>query len=270
MVLSSTYIDDEFIGSGFSDQGDINLGKGLRWYYGLEAAGGTREDVGPNSLNLLETGTVGQGVGVIGNAASFPGVAGNKLSHAFDSVYDFSATDFTFTGWLKLNSKATIQAPQYIGTGGSGASAQHIEIRYNQSTDTIRCEISDGTTINAVEDGIGGTGIPAGQFVFFAVTWNTTTKDLRLRLNDQAFVAANFPLFSIQSAGTQTFTLGSTQSNANPLDGLDDEIGGWGRVLNNAEITFLYNSGAGNRPAFIVTHLGQPVTHLGEQVVHNP
>lgn len=270
MGVQNAYIDDEFFGSGFSDQGSIDLCRGLDFYYGLEAASGTREDVGPNSLNLSETGTVGQVPGIISNAASFPGVGGNKLSHVFDSVYDYSAKDFTITGWVKLDTKITDQELLYIGTGGGASVDLHLDLRYITGTDSIQARISDGTTTNMLADDLGGGGIPTGEFIFLACTWNNVTKDLRLRLNGQASVLSNLPAFNIQNVGTQSFILGGKVNNSDPLDGPLDEISGYNRVLNNAELNFFYNNGNGNRPIFIVTHLGEPVTYLGEQVVHNP
>jgi len=218
------------------------------WFYYLEESpGSTRVDAGPNSLDLIETGAVGEAPGIIGQGATFPGASGNRLSHSFASQYILSG-DFTFTGWFNLFNNLTTGIIQYIGTLGTSAADNIVTIQYQSSSDIIEVILSDGVVASNLFDDIGGGGIPASQFIFYVVRWTAATQTMELRLNGQAFVSSAFGR-SPANPGTQSYVIGETNGVGLNFEGGIDEVGGWPRKLTDSEVDSLYNSGAGRRPS---------------------
>lgn len=270
-MTKMSFLDPDWIGNGiFSPSAGASLTDGLLWYYTLEEATGSRADSGPNLLTLSENGTVGNGPGVISNAADFPGINDNNLAHVFDSVYDLSSTDFTITLWANLTNLTSRRTFLYIGEGNPSSSDVAVLIEYRDNTDTIQFRIGSGTSnINARQD-IGGS-IPASEFIFVVCRWDTLTQTLEISLNNGSFdvVAAGF---GIQNTGTQQFRLGTLVDGGNPHLGLVDEVGGWNRKLTESEINFLYNNGNGGRPVFDFTvyHDSEMVVFRGDTVLKTP
>lgn len=215
------------------------------WYYRLEEASGTRMDASNSDLDLSETGTVGQLAGVIEEAASFPGSTGNFLSHAFDSIYDIRTKDITVTGWVRFDTLTANQEIVYVGTANRIASAMVFDIRLFAGSDNIQASVSDGTDVEMINLGV----VVADVFNFFCMRYNFTTKLLEGRLNGNAFVTLTTSLGTTNNPGTQSFVIGQ-HGTANNLDGRIDEVGGFDKILSDAEVDTLYNNGLGQRPEF--------------------
>lgn len=215
-------------------------------FYRLEeAANSLRMDSGPALYNLTNTADVLQGVGVIDKGADFRGSPA-KLTHTFESEYDLSDTDFAFTGWMNLDAAVSAHTI-YLGRGGTGNLDRIVSLLYLAGGNEMRFVISNnGVTTNLLAGDIGG-GIPIGSYFFFCVSYNKTTKLMSMSLNGQTpttLVSAGNP----QTFGTESFLLGSSVSNQNPLVGRIDLVGFWRREITMEECDFLYNSGAGNIP----------------------
>lgn len=222
---------------------------GLIWYYKLDEATGTRIDASVSGLDLTENGTVGQGTGVIGDAASFPGINSNNLDHVNDSIYSLTA-DFTITGWINFDTLAATQTLVYIGNGGGGSSTNVVNFRYDLATDCIRGSLSNGTSNTNIDQQISNS-IPTGQFVFIALRYDSVNGKAFLRLNNQPDTIVSF-FGPLNNPGNQSFSIGALLNGSNPVDGLMDEVLGANRFYTNTEINFIYNNGLGNRPNFEV------------------
>ena len=253
----------------FKSNGNIAQGllEGLLWYYELGEPSGTRIDSGPNVLNLSEIGTVGQAAGIIGNAADFDGGT-EKLIHSFDSLYDFSDTDFSITGWMYLEVDVSAHAV-YMGNGGTSNANRVINLIYLSGGEEMRFVLSnDSNTINLLAGQISGS-IPIAEWFFFCVRYNKTTKEMSLLLNDETpttLIAAGNP----QNLGDQSFVVGNSVSDQNPLEGRIDEVGGWDRLLTSEECTFLYNIGNANRPdlqQFVVNADGDRIVNADAEFI---
>jgi len=235
---------------GGGSPGDTLLVDLVSFYTMEEASNATRIDSGPAGLNLTNTATVNQGTGVIDKAADFRGTSA-KLTHTFDSNYDLSDTDFAITGWMNMDADVSSHA-LYIGKGGTGEADRVVNLIYLSGGTEMRFVISPiGGGVSLLADDIGGS-IPIGSFFFFCISYNKTTKVMSLILNGQApvtLVATGNPI----NFGNQSFVVGNSVSDQNPLVGRVDEVGFWRREITIAECAFLYNSGAGNRPNITVS-----------------
>lgn len=216
----------------------------LAAYYKMEESSGSdRIDSTANGLDLSENTAVAKATGIVGDAADFDGVDGNRLDHVFNSLYDLSSTDFTLTYWINFDATGGNLRIFSISLNGTGTSDICIDNIYSLSTDTITFRVSDGTTRTSAVDDIAGT-IPTATWIFVACRWNTTTETMDLRLNAQSDVTAN-PTHGIQSPGTQTYNVGAAPNDIQAVNGKIDEMGFWRRRLTDAEVTELYNSGSG-------------------------
>jgi hypothetical protein len=90
---------------------------------------------------------------------------------------------------------------------------------------------------------------PINEWVFFAMRWKDGVK-LQAKINNSGW-------YDISTTATllgkdwPRLMIGAGESYGyNPVDGLLDEIGVWNRRLNDDEISYLYNSGAGRTYPF--------------------
>lgn len=223
-----------------------SLNDGLMWYYPLEAATGDRIDSGLGKLDVAQTGTVTNSVGVIGNAATFPGANGNLLSRAFNAIDDLSATNFSMSGWFQASALGSNQEIVYMGTGNRSAGAMVLDIRFFSSQNKIEFAVSDGSSTNVLSP---STTIPVDTWVFWCVRYNFVTKKMELRLDGNAFESEINPNGALHSPGTQQLVIGSHLSG-NVATCCIDEVGGWNRLITDKEVDYLYSGGSGGRPDF--------------------
>lgn len=222
-----------------------SLRENLLWYYELEEAAGDRLDSSLNNLTLIETGSVGVAPGVIDLAANFPGIAANKLSKSYVPQFDFSNTDFTWSGWMYFG--AVVNSFQmYLGTADNNAADQTITLSINTASNCIRPAISNGIVDVSMDLQIAG-GLPLDKWTFWVIRYNTTTGLFEGRLDNEPWTTIT-SVPAPHHIGTETLTLGSTTNNASPFTGRLDEIGAWDRLLTDVEVDFLALPG---RPDFI-------------------
>lgn len=139
----------------------------------------------------------------------------------------FSSSVFSFSAWVYRNATGIL----FLVIGGStGAGAVGFEI----DTDDI---------IKLVKEGYGGlyqglTPVPATTWTHIAVTYDAAGL-VQIYLNGTLDDSGT----DLQTLSWGDITIG--RFNAASCDGRIDEVGIWSRVLTGAEITTLYNGGAG-------------------------
>lgn len=238
----------------------LGLNVGLKWYYTMDEASGTRFDSGINFLDLTEGGVVAGVPGIIGNAWQSPGPAMNNLQRGFNAVDDLSSTDFTITGWFNLLSNFATRTLMYLGIGDFTAAEQVIELFYDNPSDSMRFMMSDGVSQASLNIDIGGT-IPTTQFIFYAFRWDSATQTMEARLDGQAYTPTSFGL-SPHNPGTQSLVFANLVTPDFSFVGNGDEAGCWDRKLSNTETDFLYNGGLGQRPDFIACLFDETLTNI--------
>ncbi len=209
-------------------------------YYKLDEASGNATDATANALTLTLAGTITSTTGIIVNARTTGTDDSNTNNFQSSSAsFAFGASNFSVSFWFNTSSGTNVNFPRFISKMTEASGNYGWDVEWNSSTAKINFAVSangtskttavnsatisnntwyhvvavkDGTNITLYVNGVAGTPVAFSSSIF------ATT--------------ANFFLFS-HSGGTRSFA------------GLIDECGVWSRTLTSAEVTDLYNSGAG-------------------------
>lgn len=221
------------------------LGSSLVAFWKLDEFAGVRLDaVGGNSLT--DNNTVTQNPGKLGGAAQFTAANSEYLSIADNAALSMGNIEFTACAWVYLDSK-TAARTVCAKRGVAGVSGGEFSLVYDNSADRFLFSIFDSTTgantatastfgspstgtwyflVGMVEAGLVKISVNGGAF-------NTTAKSVTIPDSAHAFyIGAQQP--------TPTFF----------WDGRIDALGIWKRALTSAEVTELYNGGAGKEYPF--------------------
>ncbi len=212
---------------------------GLYAYWTLDETSGTRYDTSGNGFDLTESGIIGSGTGIISDAASF---VGNWYEYLTNSSFEITAgSDFTICGWINLNS-TTFQ--ELISQWYGGYNGNFV-ITYGENGNNslgFRVLTSEGDKLIYIE-------APINEWVFFAMRWKDGV-GLQAKINNSDWHVLSTTA-TLNGKDWTTFMIGAGESYGYyATSGLIDEIGIWNRKLNEGEINYLYNSGAGRTYPF--------------------
>lgn len=212
----------------------VHLLNTLISYWKLDEASGTRADSqGTNSLTAIN-GTLGA-AGKINNGANFVSASSQKLTHADNSDLRVSS-DFTFSAWVKI----TTQAGGYVFIKNNDPSSfQDYQMAYDP---TQGFYFGAGRATAFADAAVMGAPVSNGVWTHIVSWYDSGTGHSYMRVNDTTTYASINALGPNQTASA--FFIGGGDS-LNFINALIDEVGFWKRKLNAAEITALYNSGAG-------------------------
>lgn len=202
-----------------------------------EVSGPRADDIGTSTL--VDTNTVTQAVGKVGNAAQFTRANSESLTAADSTDLSTGNIDFHIGGWF------------YLDSFNAGA------------VQTLACKITSGfvgeyrlsvDTDNKVRFIIYNSGVPKGTATIAAAvnlaTWyrvdawhNSVAATVNLSLNNGTVVSSATTGTPVDTA--TGFALGAYANGAGFFDGRLDQWGFWKRVLTTQERTDLYNSGNG-------------------------
>jgi hypothetical protein len=211
-------------------------------FWELEEASGLRVDAyGSNSL--ADNNTVTQAAGKVGNCAVFTQANNESLSIADNAALSMGVNQsFTIAMWVKQTS---LDAGVLVGKSGGVSGNGEFEIRSVSSCFRLRTWSGAGfsglSEVNDSADGAPTTGV----WYFVVAGYDDVL--------DQLFISRNagtvYTTGSVTSGAFDndgTFALGALGNiGSGFLDGSIDQAGVWKRVLTPAEITQLYNAGAG-------------------------
>ena len=230
---------------------------GLISYWKLDEVSGTRMDsAGTNHLSE-NGGTIASVAGVQGNGIFVNNAAGNQfLNHASNPSLQMSGnTDFTIAAWVKI---PTGFNGSLVTKDSSVANSRDYTFDFSNNTgtsNTLRFYIKGGATYIA--------SAPLLQLTkwCFAVAWyDSSNGQLHLRLNDIATYDSIAGITGTDVSNAE-FRIGARQyiGVEDYATAYIDEVGLWKRKLTPAEMTLLYNGGAGNTyPLFNVTAPAPP------------
>lgn len=229
---------------------DVNLSVSLVSYWELEEASGTRVDSHAGN-DLTDNNTVGQAVGIQGNAADFEKDNAESLSitKAAQTGLNYS-TDFAYSLWLKPESQPT-------GGAGSG-NAQYLLGRFattsNQRAYALTYE--DISSVKKLHTYVSSDGNSVGALALsqtlsnatmYHIVWqyDVSAGQVEIFINSVSIGTVSGGATSIFD-GTSPFTVGEFGPGLTEnLDSIVDEIGTWSKLLTQTEIDDLYNSGSG-------------------------
>ena len=223
-------------------------------YWNLDEANGNRDDsVGANSLT--DNNTVLSAPGKIKAAADFEKGSSEFLEIADNAELSTGDIDFTFAGWVMLESKTG--SNMNIVSKHESATNREYRLFFQQSSNRFVFQVFDnaGTIIgSAVANQLGS---PALATWYFIAGWHDSVNNqVGIQINNGAAdTAATSGVIADKSAN---FRMGAQNTSETSFwDGLIDEFGFWKRVLTPQEISTLYNSGNG-----LAYGLGNPESNV--------
>lgn len=201
-------------------------------WWSLDEASGTRYD-SHGTNHLTDNNTVGSATGKVGNAASFVAANSESLSIVDNASLSMGAgVRLTIAAWVHATSLAFENNIVAKRTG-------HLEYYLRVRNNRFDFEVS-ATGATPVYTVVGANTITTGVWYFVVAGYDGT--NLFLSINDGALRTTAYigDIFD----GTSSFVVGSRGTN-DYWTGEIDEVAIWKRALSSAEITELYNSGAG-------------------------
>ena len=213
----------------WADVRSTSLGHKLEAYWRFDEASGNAIDLA-NSVPLVNTSvTYSSSNARLNNGAVFNG-SSSKMIATSNTSLDLST--MSISAWV-YRSNTTTFFPIWNKTSGNG-----LTFRINATTNVLVLE-KQGIANLASSSGT----VPATTLTHVAATYNNTTGAYAFYINGA--------LSGSGTISTQSFSWGGDRSIGNDgslwAAGTIDELAVWSRVLTAAEITELYNAGAGTQ-----------------------
>jgi len=197
-----------------------------------ESSGNAADSVGSNTLTNVNTTPFG--AAKINNGADHE--SGSSQYFDLGATITTSLTDISFGGWFKPESIGAEMTLICNGYGGGSGRGYMMQI---DSAGKPRIDISFVAAITAT------TVLSAGTFYHLFVTRGASTWNIYVNASSEN-TGTNNP-FGIE--GEARTAIGARRTDGASwdvfYDGFSDEIGWWNRELSGAEISELYNGGAG-------------------------
>jgi hypothetical protein len=226
----------------------LRVGLVAYWPMNEDAASGdvTAEDWTGRGNNLTSNNTVPSVAGIQGNGRQFTAANSEWLgaAGANNDLKFADGRDWTYAGWIWVPTWTSA----LIWTANDAASNREILFDLRTSNgNNLGCQINPGGAAGGTV--ICGASMATSSWHFFAFTYTNSTREISGRVNDG--IGTN--------AASATRTAGTMAQSANPLNlgrrqfsganshfgGRLDEVAKWDRVLTAAELTTLWNNGAG-------------------------
>jgi len=215
---------------------EVELANGLTGYWRFDGNGGDRSPLG-NDLEIF--GGAGFAEGLFGQALDLPGDPTRYAARpADDAVYDLGSGDFSISVWVNYHSTEGEQAliEKFTGPSGPGWTAAKLAGNawhfFCGTLDQSVLATSEPVTITVgVWHHVLVRRAGAGFHLFFDGQYVAGAD------SSDPIPDTSFPL-----------AIGERQGSLEmPLNGRIDEAAMWSRALSDAEITLLYDNGAGTQ-----------------------
>ena len=234
------------------------LADNLISYYKLdESSGNAADSVGSNTLTNTD---VTYSTGIINNGAVFNSSTDKlTITDGSQSGFDFS-DDFSISSWINVT--AINQGHGIVAKGDNGAYQYVFYIDGgNKPTLDISQDGSQTASQYHRQTADAAQITSTATWYHVGVTFDLGLNTIILYVNG-ASVASSVTYGTGVTAinnGTGNFSLGYENSFPAKLAGTLDEVGLWNRVLTSAEMTSLYNSGAGCAYSFAACEGGAAI-----------
>jgi hypothetical protein len=213
-----------------------DLNTDLNLYYKLDETSGTNaEDSLGNSNGTVTATPTTWTSGIINN-----GLLVNKTEGLGSGVtYLNSSNDWSVAFWFKPTDDATNEA--IFGFNQSDINNRFYVTRYTDD------KLKIYATVGSVEKwaGSGIDVIANDNWQFFVLNYFSATNNVTIWINDTVQISIDSDVDPITITEMGFGTMAYPGQEDRTLIGVMDEIGQWNRTLTNAEITQLYNGGAG-------------------------
>lgn len=206
-------------------------------YYKLDEASGNRADShGANTLT--DNNTVGSGTGKINSAADHIR-ANNEF---FDATASWVGNAWTVAGWFNTDGIPSGGQTLWSIRPSSGLiNLFQLEVGTDH---LVRINCFDSAGANR-RDYKASVTIVDGVFKHIVVTWDGTNLKVYFNGTEDTSMTKTIDIAMTMSNTSRILRIGAEVSASNIWDGLIDEFGIWGAAKSAAEVTSLYNGGAG-------------------------
>jgi hypothetical protein len=148
--------------------------------------------------------------------------------------------DWSAVAWVWLDSKGSERFAVAKWDSGSLGNSEWA-LGYQALSDRFEIVVTDGSNAaTALATSFGSP--PLATWCFLAATYTAGTNTLALSVNAGS---QNTVTFAAPRVGTTAFRIGGEVNQILMWDGRIDAVGFWKRALSTADITALYNGGAG-------------------------
>lgn len=221
-------------------------------YYALdEASGNAVDSFGSNTLTET-SGTIASAAGKVNLARDFEAGDTEYFEIADNAALSTGDIDWTWAGWV--NAETLASNPVIANKGWQNTPDANSEwiLFYNTSTSRFNFTkmVAAQVTVAATTFGAASTA----TWYFVVIAHDAVNNLMRISVNDGTVDTTSSS--TGMNDGNRAFQIGASSANGLWWDGLLDESGFWKRVLTSAEITWLYNSGAGRSYADILACAG--------------
>ncbi len=211
------------------------------WHFN-ESSGNAADSVG--SMTLTNNGSIPYGAGLLGNCAIFSNSGSNDYFNNSAAPFWTSATPgaYTINFWTQVTAPPpTNNANVWLNTDGS-SNPGSVRMLYQDNSGTPFLRFSHFFPTNVGIQTDFTTTLSTNTWYMITMVWTGTS--LILYLNGSS-VATNSAVGFAANDGGSSFTRVGGQASTDSAPGKLDEYGVWTRALSGAEITQLYNGGAG-------------------------
>lgn len=199
-------------------------------YWSFDAS--NSNDATPNANNGTDTATTyASGNGIISIGAGFNGTT-SKIAIADSASFAFGTGSLSFSAWIKTSATAgSIWGGRAAGTG------PQIGMTGGKTyTDGVGLSVSPSST----------TSVNTGSWFHVVVVWDRANSLCRMYINGTQENTSTLGSTTATEAITKYIgDEGSPGSLYGKWNGAIDEVGWWNVALSAADVTSLYNGGAG-------------------------
>jgi len=223
----------------------------LKGYWSFDSYVGSSSPPSSGGISILNNGggSAFIGSGLINGGCDSPAWGDSSVGFYTAGVTNLSFTsDFSISVWVNPydGSGQTAVVGTVFHMSNSASIAEHVSIGLNSDAEQIWYGINNNTDGNQVST--QNFGWNAGTWIHLVLTYDSVDESLGLYVNGSASQFSGVSAFSSSSPVTEIDVL--TDFALEPLlfgsiSAKADEVGVWQKKLTPAQITALYNGGAG-------------------------
>lgn len=217
------------------------------------------------SNNLTNINSVAFVTGLVGNAGDFELSLTAYLSHTSNASLQMGDIDFTICAWVNPESGSGITM-QIVAKDDDAASSRDYTL--DLSSLVPRFYINGG---GGGLEATTASALSTATWYFLVARHDAAGDQVSICVNDGTVFTGNTG-GAVPHTSAAEFRIGAREylSFENHFDGLIDQVGLWKRKLSAAEITELYNAGAGRSYAYISGGTtGQPTERRAQHTPHH-
>jgi hypothetical protein len=222
-----------FSGAVYADGFTTNL----IGYWGFDGSGADSSGLG---YDLTIYGGAGYAGGLFGQALDLHGDPSQYAARPVDDqIYDFGSSDFTVQAWANYNVVGIEQNLVEKFVGGRGPGWTLTKVTWEAGTDQLHFWSNPSATFTS-------SYLNLTSNEWYQVVARRSGDLFEILLDGQVIASARSTLPVPDT--TVPLLIGERQGRQDfPLNGRIDEVAIWNRSLTDAEISYLWNGGAGNR-----------------------